>query len=167
MMIFRRNSLRKILKEAKKKRRSAISDDLDNVLFLDFDGVINIDVNNYGRKPFDPSCMENINRLCKTYDLRIVVISSWKKYPNYQKLLYDSGLDRSVTVLGKTETVNGPREEEIKKYLADHIYIDRFIILDDGVFDELTPYHVRTRFTEGFSDQKYEEAAQLLKSRNQ
>ena len=47
-MIFKNNSLNAILKKAKQKRKKTLYDQTDNVLFLDYDGVINIDFNNFG-----------------------------------------------------------------------------------------------------------------------
>jgi len=164
--MFKKNSVSSILKRAKRKRRKLLSDDLDNILFLDFDGVLNLDADNYGEKPFNSSCVENVNRLCRAYSLKIVVISSWKKYALYEEILRMSGLDPDIVILGKTDTLGKDREAEIKQYLSEHIYIDRFLILDDGVFDELTPYHVQTSFTEGFTDEKYREAVRILENQS-
>ncbi len=159
--MFHYESLEKILKNNRKQQQKSLSEERDNVLFLDYDGVINIDPYNFGNKPYDEHCMANVNRLCKEFNLKIVVSSSWKNYPDYQSRLYVSGLDESITILGKTDTF-GFREEEIKEYIKEHIHINKFIVLDDARLDELTPYHVRTKFHEGFNDQKYEEARKLL-----
>ena len=86
-MFNKKESLKSILSYARRKRRGKLNDELDNVLFLDYDGVINLDPNNYGKKCFDRDCIENVNRLCKKFNLKIVVISSWKKYENYEGLL--------------------------------------------------------------------------------
>ena len=155
------NRLVKILRAAKKKRK--YFDQLDNILFLDYDGVINTDINNYGQLPFNKVCIDNVNRLCKEYNLKIVVISSWKKYANYIDILYESGLDKDITIIGKTDILNGSREEEIKQYLYNNIYINKFIIIDDGDYDELSKYQVKTNFNDGFNDDKYLEASSLLK----
>ncbi|MBQ6654124.1 MAG: hypothetical protein IJM79_01185 [Erysipelotrichaceae bacterium] len=150
-----------ILKQMKKNRETDSEKKLYDVLFLDYDGVINIVNKNYSIDRFESRRMENINRLCREFGLKIVVTSSWRLFPNYGELLYENGLDPDIEVLGCTEST-GPRETEIKNYLMQHIYINRFIILDDGVFNELSRYQVRTKLSEGFDGSKYEEAKELL-----
>ena len=154
--------LNTILKEAKRKRSRTSYDSLDNILFLDFDGVINTDIDNYGDKPFNTGCVRNICTLCREYNLKIVVSSSWRKYPDYEDLLRIAGFDKDIIVLGRTSVLDDSREEEIKQYLAEHIYIDKFVIVDDTDFDELTRYHIKTEFSKGFDLNKLEEARVLL-----
>lgn len=153
-----------ILKKNRKKReKDPYNVECDHVLFLDYDGVINTDPSNYGTRPFNSNCMTNLNNLCNDYDLKIVVTSSWKKYSFYQDMLKDSGLDEDIVILGKTEFMpNGSREDGIKQYLIDHIYIDYFIILEDASFNELKKYQIQTSYYHGFDDDKYEEAKRLL-----
>ncbi|MCR5066975.1 MAG: hypothetical protein K6A14_02810 [Erysipelotrichaceae bacterium] len=161
MFFNRKNDLKTILEKARAKRDRDLEDMLYNVLFLDYDGVVNIFYpGSYER--FSKSLIDNVSRLCRQFDLNIVVSSSWKMSPDYADYLYEAGLDPEVKVLGKTDDIPGPREEEIKKYLQDHIYIDKFIILDDGLFNELRPYQVRTTVIEGFNDEKLEEATRLF-----
>ena len=45
--MFNKNSVEQLLKNNKNKRIKELSDNLDNIVFLDFDGVINLDSNNY------------------------------------------------------------------------------------------------------------------------
>ena len=149
---------------ARHKRISELKNELNNVLFLDYDGVVSLEFSmELLRSVMDKNCIENVNKLCKEFDLKIVVISSWKNESDYQDMLYDGGLDRSIEILGKTEELYGPREEEVKKYLEDHIYIDKFIILDDRVFKELRDYQVKPDSHIGFDEEKYREAVELLK----
>ncbi len=162
MFFHKDNSLKNILAKAKQQRDQDLSAMAYDVLFLDYDGVVNI-IYPGGYERFSKPLVANVSKLCKQFDLQIVVISSWKISPDYAAYLYEAGLDPEVKVFGKTDDIPGPREEEIKKYLQDHIYIDNFIILDDGLFDELRPYQVRTTMAEGFDDVKYEEAVQLIK----
>ena len=113
-----------ILKQMKKNRETDSEKKLYDVLFLDYDGVINIVNKNYSIDRFESRRMENINRLCREFGLKIVVTSSWRLFPNYGELLYENGLDPDIEVLGCTEST-GPRETEIKNYLMQHIYINK------------------------------------------
>ena len=160
---FRKDgSIERILKQQKKLRKGRyLPEDLDDVLFLDYDGVVNIDPENFGRDAFDHSCMENVNILCRRFGLKIVVISSWKHYPNRESILYDSGLDPEIRIMGMTETLK-TREEEIKAYLLEHPSIRRFLILDDHRhLGDLKKYQVLTEWQHGFTEEKLMEALRL------
>lgn len=161
-MFFKKNNVDMILSKAKHKRVRELSNDLDNIVFLDFDGVINLDFNNYAGifKVGEP--INNLNKFCLENNFKIVVISSWRKYPNYKDILYNSGLDKRVEILGKTDVLESGRELEILKYLEDNCYIDKFIIFDDGIFNELSKYHIRTKSNIGFDNEKYVEALNLI-----
>ena len=66
--------------------------------------------------------------------------------------------------MGKTEILGRDRESEVIEYLEKNYYIDKFIILDDGLFGELSKYQIRTDFENGFSKEKYDEAFKLISS---
>lgn len=157
----RKNEIDNILLRSKRKRIKELSDELDNILFLDYDGVINLDINNYGHKTFDKNSIDNLNKFCHKHNMKIVVISSWRKYPNYKKILYQSGLDCDIDIIGKTIFL-GSRESEIKDYLKNNPYIGKFIILDDGEYDLLSKYQIKTKYDEGFNNKKYLEAEKLF-----
>lgn len=72
---------------------------MNNIIFLDFDGVINLDINNYTGPFNNKEQMENLNRFCLKYNFKIVVSSSWRKNLNYKDVLYKSGLDKRIEVL--------------------------------------------------------------------
>ena len=44
--MFKRSKLDKVLKQIKKSRNNYFSGELNNIVFLDFDGVLNLDINN-------------------------------------------------------------------------------------------------------------------------
>ena len=49
-------------------------------------------------------------------------------------------------------------ENEIKRYLDEHL-INKFIVIDDAYFSgEMAPYHIQTAPTLGFTENKYKEA---------
>ena len=159
--MFKKN-IKRILKKAKRKRIKDLSDNLDNILFLDFDGVINLDSDNYTGPFNNKDLIKNLNDFCINNSFKIVVISSWRKYSNYKYILYKSGLDKKIDIIGATDNLEKDRESEIIKYLEEHIYIGKFIILDDKPFDLLRKYQVLTDIDEGFNKSKFEEALKLL-----
>ena len=161
--MFWKKNIDKILKQNKKKRIKELSDELDNVVFLDFDGVINLDLNNYSGPFNNKELIDNLNKLCLENNFKIVVISSWRKYSNYKDILYKSGLNKKIEILGCTDNLEKDREQEVIEYLKKHIYIDKFIILDDKPFNELRKIQIQTDMDNGFNKEKYEEAINLIK----
>lgn len=160
--MFSKNNIQKLLKTNKKKRIKELADNLDNILFLDFDGVINLDENNYSGLFNNSELINNLSSFCLIYNFKIVVISSWRKYSNYKDILYNSGLDRKVEIIGATDNLEKDRESEVIKYLKEHCYINKFIILDDRPFDKLKKYQIQTKYEEGFNNEKYDEAIELI-----
>lgn len=161
--MFKKSKLEKVLKQLKKNKNNYFSGELNNIVFLDFDGVINLDVNNYTGPFNDKKQMENLNKFCIENNLKIVVISSWRKYSNYKEILYNSGLNRNISIIGSTDVLEKDRESEIIDYLGKNNNINKFIILDDGKFNELSRFQIKTNFNEGFDDEKYKEANILIK----
>ena len=132
-----------------------------NVIFLDFDGVINIKADNFSASFENPDAIYYLNKLCLETKFNIVVCSSWREHMDYKKFLYDSGLDKKIHILGKTENCNSGRAYEIKKYVEDN-KIKKFIIIDDAFLGvDLVPNQVQTASRLGFTENKYKEA--LLK----
>lgn len=162
--MFKRSKLDKVLKQIKKSRNNYFSGELNNIVFLDFDGVLNLDINNYTGNFKAKEPIENLNKFCLENEFKIVVISSWRKSLNYMEILYESGLDRRIEILGATETLEKDRETEVIDYLEKHQNINKFIILDDGNFYELRKYQIQTIFEKGFDNKKYQEAIELIKT---
>lgn len=162
--MFKKSKLKKVLKKIKKSKSNYYSGELNNIVFLDFDGVINLDINNYTGNFKDEKLMNNLNKFCLENEFKIVVISSWRKSSNYKDILYKSGLNKRIEILGATESLERDRESEIIDYLEKHHNINKFIIIDDGDFNELAIFQVKTNFDKGFDDEKYKEAIQLIKN---
>ena len=97
--MFKRSKLDKVLKQIKKSRNNYFSGELNNIVFLDFDGVLNLDINNYTGNFKAKEPIENLNKFCLENEFKIVVISSWRKSLNYMEILYESGLDRRIEIL--------------------------------------------------------------------
>ena len=162
MVEFKKSKLEKVLNKIKKDRAKYFSGEINNILFLDFDGVLNLDINNYIGNFKATIPKKNLNKFCIENEFKIVVISSWRKSINYKELLYESGLDKKIHILGATENLERDRESEIIDYLERNTNVNNFIILDDGDFNELSKYQIKTIFCNGFDDRKYDEAIKLL-----
>ena len=160
--MFKCSRLDKVLKQLKKSRSNYFSGELNNIVFLDFDGVLNLDINNYTGNFKDKEPMSNLNKFCIENEFKIVIISSWRKCINYKEVLYKSGLDERIEILGATDVLEKDRESEIIDYLEKHQNTNKFIILDDGNFFELKRYQVQTVFEKGFDNKKYQEACELI-----
>lgn len=160
--MFKRSKLDKVLKQLKRNKSNYFSGELNNIVFLDFEGVLNLDINNYTGifKAKEP--MDNLNKFCLENEFKIVVISSWRKSLNYKEILYDSGLDERIEILGATDILEKDRESEVIDYLEKHQNINKFVILDDGDFFELKKYQIQTIFERGFDNKKYQEACELI-----
>lgn len=163
--MFKRSKLEKVLKEIKKDRNKYFSGELNNIIFLDFDGVLNLDIDDYSCKFPNKEPINNLNKFCTENNFKIVVISSWRKSLDYKEKLYKSGLSERIEILGATKSLDKDRESEVIDYLENHHNTNKFIILDDGDFFELKKYQVQTIFEKGFDDKKYNEAIELIKNK--
>lgn len=105
-------------------------------MFFDFDGVLNLDINNYTGNFKAKEPIDNLNKFCLENEFKIVVISSWRKRLNHKEILYDSGLDERIEILGATDILEKDRKSEVVDYLGKHQNINKFVILDDGDFFE-------------------------------
>ena len=154
--------------EALKNNRESNSETLrDNLLFLDYEGVIDTSCSR-NLQHFDPICIANINDLWEyeSRNLKIVLTSSLKRNMHYHSLLYLSGLNESIPVIGKTRSL-GYRSDEILDYIRHHdTYIGKCIILDDlndaRFKNDLSGFLVTTNPSKGFDGEKLDEAKALL-----
>ena len=126
-----------------------------NILFLDFDGVINtpvgIDENGNLIDDYYPVSKGKVNnfvavklieKLCKTHNLRIVVQSrGWRNYLErdkngnviyrpYKMYLSNSGMDSSLVEGHVPYLSEKGKGDEIDEYLLTH-KVDNFIEIDD------------------------------------
>lgn len=120
-----------------------------NVVFLDFDGVVNIP---YWSKDENGklSCSYNypsdgtvnsyqaiqwVSEFCEKYSYNVVVSSTWRLGSfDYRKCLYDSGLRENIKVMGATPSLRDKqRGDEITQYLKEHPEIKNYLIFDDDV----------------------------------
>lgn len=137
------------------------------VLFLDFDGVVNVPYQ-YGTPEYEdamnrgvydffrPEIVQRLNHLIHAYDLHVVISSSWR-YSGMefcQNSLWNAGFDQDVVIEGVTPMPDDlqPRSEEIFAYLEAHPDISAVLILDDIPMHALKMYAVETVFEEGYTE---------------
>jgi hypothetical protein len=157
-----------------------------NVVFLDFDGVVNIPwwskVNgkyicryNY---PSDGAvnntqAVQWISEFCEQFDYKIVISSTWRceRHGGLQKCiecLKAAGLRDGVDVIGSTPFLPWmQRGDEITKWLSQHPEVTGYLIFDD---DGDMSIHI-DRLVEcetwiGFTKREYELAVSLHQAFN-
>lgn len=165
-----------------------------NVLFLDYDGVVNTSTGTFengSRRTTsyytlddemvnDFFAVKKVSEFCLKYDYSIVVTSMWRKDERYIQCLKNSGLDERVRIIGKTGkaidygyTNKGEeREKEIAVFLRQNL-VDNYVILDDdrvsdvemcGEYYPLSEHTVICNPCHGFNKDKYEDAVKIHKA---
>lgn len=147
-----------------------------NVVFLDYDGVVNnIIWNAEGtRADYSHPFMGKVNNwqavqwlseFCEKYNYKIVVTSSWRLYPNYKECLVAGGLRDGIEILGCIGTSLETRGDEIMEYLHQHPKIKKWLVLDDEDCSEEHPeiaeHQVLCLTNAGFGLEQFEEARAL------
>lgn len=116
-----------------------------NVVFLDYDGVVNTPMWDAAGKhcrynfPEDDrvnnfQCVQWVSEFCERYGYDIVVSSTWRMDDNYVDCLKNGGLRDSVRVVGATPVHrhdNASRGGEILAWLLEHQEVGSFLIFDD------------------------------------
>ena len=146
-----------------------------NVLFLDYDGVVNTPmwddqgthfcfgfpedekVNNF-------QCVQWVSEFCEKHDFVIVVTSTWRYLtPLYKECLINGGLREGIQIVGCTDADSGGnRELEIAAYLELHEEIKKYLIFDDyDDFEILNDHVVHCETDLGFNISKFDEAEEL------
>ena len=57
---------------------------MKNIIFLDYDGVINTKVEDFDGYFDNPEAIRYLNKLCKEFHFDIVVTSSWRHHSGYK-----------------------------------------------------------------------------------
>ena len=157
--------------------RNRIENRIHRVLFLDFDGVVNVPYE-YGTPEFDaamaqgvydffrPEIVERLDKLIHEFDLHVVISSSWR-YSGMefcQNSLRNAGFSEDVIIEDLTVLSEGmpPRYLEILEYLEDHPKISEILILDDLPMHGLSDYAVQTVFEDGYDEAADQKARAIL-----
>lgn len=112
---------------------------IDNIVFLDIDGVLN-DMNQPCTYKFKEESIDVLNYLYKKYNINIVISSSWREayiFAFLQKLLKENGIlapiiDKTNVFFKEKEDINCASLEEIENLNEDisNIYSRDYEILD-------------------------------------
>lgn len=156
------------------------------IIFLDYDGVVNtIQWRHYDRNPNHPrgefradfampedGFVNNFQAICwlnETYLKRpfdIVVTSTWRKANNYKQCLYNGGLHKKIKIIGKTPWLNTYRGKEIQKWIKEHNFKGKFVILDDDAdMGKLKNHLVQCNYEHGYGYSEMQQVVQLLRER--
>jgi len=135
------------------------------IIFLDIEGVLNSKsyLNTSYLIPFDPKCLENLQKLVKETNAKIVVSSTWRKSETGRKQLLAilKEYDLANVVVGCTPILD-TREKEIDAYLQLTEQLDAFVILDDMKIDNYLPYQVQTDRITGLTEEDVIKAIKIL-----
>jgi len=162
-----------------------------NIIFLDFDGVINsegffvarsrnmqglrminIDVNNeeddriqWYMWQINPYNLDILREIIEETSSSVIVISSWKNLIRFDRVSKEL-IKLGIPIIGRTYDQGSNRGFGIKEYLKDN-EVDSYIIIDDEIFrdydEELLAHLVKTEFINGLTLKEKEKALKILK----
>lgn len=155
-----------------------------NIIFLDVDGVLCTMRSHLGHGKFGgmmedwcPMSCGMLKTICKKYDFRIVMSSSWriidpqlmetrlKQHDLFQFYDYDKEWRQTPhSVTGRFETTD--RWEEIQAWMdafSAYLNVEKFIIIDDEDCSGYRDHWIATEFQEGFSVTHFEKINKLLR----
>lgn len=144
-----------------------------NVLFLDYDGVVNTPMwNEDGTHcSFATRVVNNfqacqwVSEFCKKYNFKIVVTSTWRVSDDYKEALYKGGLRQSIEVIDRTPILRTIRGDEIQAWLDMHPETDKFIIVDDDTdMGNLKDHLLKTDSCVGFTMRSFAKIEKLYKN---
>ena len=147
---------------------------MKNVLFLDFDGVVNTPIwnelgtecrygNPFGGKVNNFQAVQWVSEFCEKFDYGIVVTSTWRRDPKYPVYLRQGGLRENIQILGRTPSLDDVcRGDEIQAYLDEHPEIENFIIFDDeNDMGHLKNHLIQCHSLIGFTMREFYKAKEL------
>lgn len=145
-----------------------------NILFLDYDGVVNIPMWEYD-EPRDkyickyawPSdgkvnsyqAVQWVSEFCEKYGYALVISSSWRRYDNCIECLINGGLRPGIKIVGTTDRIDGGwnRGEEIQQWLDSHAgEVDNYLILDDDRIEGHDDHFLQITGDAGFGIYEYQ-----------
>jgi hypothetical protein len=132
------------------------------VIFTDIDGVLNP----HWRKKWSKSAVILYNKICKEFDLRVVITSTWRTnhtIEQLQQIFTEQGIEIPIydytPHLGQED-----RGLEIRQWLIENVDCIDWVIIDDKTSD-IEP-HVRNvvkcRSWIGLTKDEYEEIKTLI-----
>lgn len=145
-----------------------------NVIFLDFDGVLNNNqyfVNSKDQSPFilDDAKMLLLKQIIDATNSKIVLSTSWREVWDLDLPITHQLIDYfesfGIEIYGKTENIEYNRVLEIKNWITHH-NVTNYCILDDipGPWFELEEHVVITNTThDGLTEDNVKRAIEILK----
>lgn len=149
------------------------------IVFLDFDGVVEtiywyetpegLRMHNFSghTELNNKQAIGWLNELYNKIPYNVVISSTWRMsmtVDKLQKLLINSGFNKNIKVIGKTDVLYQPRGLEIEKWLEDNHFKGKFIIIDDDSdMCHLMGNLIRTDCQLGFTIYDYQKALNMLK----
>lgn len=130
------------------------------IIFTDIDGVLNP----HWRSKWAKKSIELYNKLCKEYDLKVVITSTWRiahTKEQLQSIFTDQGIE--LEIYDYTPVLSSARGIEIVDWLNNN-EVDDFVIIDDKTSD-IEPYInnvVKCRSWIGFTMDEYKEVENIL-----
>ena len=126
---------------------------MNNVIFLDFDGVL-VTIHASSNEDIENK-IKILSDICHTYNCSVVVSSSHKDAISddlktdvtWIKYIFNMFNKYNIKCIGKTPTVKRNisdnivipiwKEDEIRLYLYNNLYIDHYVIIDDDDYQDL------------------------------
>jgi len=150
------------------------------IIFLDIDGVLCVP----GRKTFDPSCVDKLNRITANSGAKLVISSTWrlscknvKDFGALTAYLHSQGIKADIIGLtpshGTVDNVRGAngRGAEIKEWLDTtgiKLGVSEFVIIDDnGDMGELIDSLVLTSHKTGLIEKNIDASLKVLGCANE
>ena len=151
-----------------------------NIMFLDFDGVVNTPMWDSSSQEFcmnmpyhgfvnNREAVRWIEAFCRVYNFQIVVSSDWRLNSSWRECLIFGGmssdliLDRTIHYSASSELYG--RGHEIQTWINEHPAIENFIILDDDI-SELLPHQLKhtihTDSETGFTEWNFNQSIEKL-----
>ena len=150
------------------------------LIFLDIDGVLNC----HGHADFEPSCVEQFNRVLAATEARVVISSAWRylmlDQPDCPKAMTISGFGTmlrthkifGLVIVGHTgpdelfDEDPNPRGRLIRHWLKENRGepISRYVVVDDednGITEHRLPF-VRTDGNKGLTVEAADQIIQVL-----
>lgn len=149
-----------------------------NVVFLDFDGVVNtmqwrqdeetgkwksLFANPDHDAVNDRQAVQWVSEFCEKYNYSIVCSSTWRYSDDYAKYLINAGLRPGIRIIGRTPHIeNRIRGFEISQWLKEHPEVENYLIFDDdNDMGDLIDHLVRCESSAGFRFEEYRKAVEL------
>lgn len=135
-----------------------------NIVFTDIDGVLNP----HWRTKWSKSAIDIFNRLCKEFNLKPVITSTWRTNhtkEQLQEIFKSQGID--VEIYDYTPQLEQKeRGVEIKQWLDNNTW-DKYVVIDDKTseIDGYVSNVVKCRSWLGLTEEEYNEIKTILNER--